>query len=243
MDLFSLPPLAALLDLTTQGLLAFTALLVPFVGTAAAAAAVALVTVIVRAALLPLGVSQARAERDRARLAPRLRLLRERWAKNPDRLQRETLRLYRDAGVSPFAGILPVLAQTPVAGLLYAVFLHSTVGGHVNELLTYELAGVPLGMSLLHALVSGMANATTLGLVGVVLAVIAGTSELTRRFLRPPTDPETPTWMIRLTEALPFATAIVALFVPLAAGLYLAVTTVWTFGQRMILRRRYPIRP
>lgn len=243
MDLFSLPPLAALLDLTTRGLLAFTALLVPFVGTAAAAAAVALVTVIVRAALLPLGVSQARAERDRARLAPRLRLLRERWAKNPDRLQRETLRLYRDAGVSPFAGILPVLAQAPVAGLLYAVFLHSTVGGHVNELLTYELAGVPLGMSLLHALVSGMANATTLGLVGVVLAVIAGTSELTRRLLRPPTDPETPTWMIRLTEALPFATAIVALFVPLAAGLYLAVTTVWTFGQRLILRRRYPIRP
>ncbi|MGF1957675.1 membrane protein insertase YidC, partial [Enterococcus casseliflavus] len=125
MDFFALPPLAALLDLTTQGLLALTSFLTPLAGAAAAALAVVLVTLVVRAALIPVGVSQARAERDRARLAPRLRVLRERWGKNPERLQRETMQLYRDAGVSPFAGCLPVLAQAPVVGLLYAVFLHS----------------------------------------------------------------------------------------------------------------------
>ncbi len=241
MDLFALPPLAALLDLTTQGLLALTALLSPVAGGAAAALAVLLVTVVVRAALIPVGVSQARAERDRARLAPRLRLLRERWGKNPERLQRETLQLYRDAGVSPTAGCLPVLAQAPVVGLLYAVFLHAQVGGHANALLAQTLSGVPLGTSLLAAVTGGTADAGTLLLLGVVVAVIAGAGELTRRFLRPAQDPAAPAWTGWIVTALPFTTAVVALFVPLAAGLYLAVTTVWTFGQRLILRRFYPI--
>ena len=235
MDLFALPPLAALLDLTTRGLLALTALLSPAAGAAAAALAVVLVTLVVRAALIPVGVSQARAERDRARLAPRLRSLRERWGKNPERLQRETMQLYRDAGVSPFAGCLPVLAQAPVVGLLYAVFLHPTVAGHANGLLTDRLAGVPLGSSLLTALTSGSADARTFVLLGLVIAVIAGAGELTRRFLRPPYDPAAP------RSVVPFSTAIVAVFVPLAAALDLAVTTVWTFGQRWILRRFYPI--
>ncbi len=241
MDLFALPPLAALLDLTTQGLLALTALLSPVAGGAAAALAVLLVTVVVRAALIPVGVSQARAERDRARLAPRLRLLRERWGKNPERLQRETLQLYRDAGVSPTAGCLPVLAQAPVVGLLYAVFLHAQVGGHANALLAQTLSGVPLGTSLLAAVTGGTADARTLLLLGVVVAVIAGAGELTRRFLRPAQDPAAPAWTGWIVTTLPFTTAVVALFVPLAAGLYLAVTTVWTFGQRLILRRFYPI--
>lgn len=241
MDPFALPPLAALLDLTTQGLLALTALLSSVAGGVAAALAVVLVTLAVRIALVPLGVSQARAERDRARLAPRLRALRERWGKNPERLQRETMQLYREAGVSPFAGCLPLLAQAPVVGLLYAVFLHPSVGGHANALLAEQLAGVQLGTTLLTALVSGSADAMTFALVAIVVAVIAGAGELTRRFLRPPFDPATPRSVVVVTSVLPFTTAIVALFVPLAAALYLAVTTVWTFGQRWILRRFYPI--
>jgi YidC/Oxa1 family membrane protein insertase len=78
-------------------------------------------------------------------------------------------------------------------------------------------------------------------LLGILVAVIAGAGELTRRFLRPPFDPATPRSVVVMTAVLPFTTAVVALFVPLAAGLYLAVTTLWTFGQRLILRRIYPI--
>jgi YidC/Oxa1 family membrane protein insertase len=40
---------------------------------------------------------------------------------------------------------------------------------------------------------------------------------------------------------LQFATAVVALFVPLAAGLYLFVTVTWTLAQRLVLRRRFPL--
>jgi YidC/Oxa1 family membrane protein insertase len=40
-----------------------------------------------------------------------------------------------------------------------------------------------------------------------------------------------------LTRLLPYATVVVAAFVPLAAGLYLATTTAWTLAERTLLRR------
>ena len=241
MDLFALPPLALLLDLATRAMLALTSFLDPLAGSAAAALAVVVVTLVVRIVLIPVGVSQARAEQSRAHLAPRLRMLRERWARSPERLQRETMQLYRDEGASPLAGCLPVLAQAPVVGLLYAVFLHPTVGGHANELLAHQLFGVPLGRSLVDALSTGMTDAATLAVVGTLVAVIALAAEMTRRLLRPSTDPTPPRWMARLVGALHFSAAVVAVFVPVAAGLYLAVTTVWTLAQRLLLRRRYPL--
>jgi YidC/Oxa1 family membrane protein insertase len=44
----------------------------------------------------------------------------------------------------------------------------------------------------------------------------------------------------RLLGVLQFITAVIAVFVPLAAALYLLVTVAWTLGQRVVLRRRYP---
>lgn len=241
MDPFLFPPLALLLDLATRAMLALTAALDPLVGSAAAAVAVVAVTLLVRLLLVPVGVSQARAEQTRARLAPRLRVLRERWRNDPERLQRETMQLYGDENVSPAAGCLPLLAQAPVVGLLYAVFLHPTVGGQANALLAHDLLGVPLGRSLLAALTSGTADVTTLVVFGSLTAVIVFAVELTRRWLRPSVDPAAPAWTTTITGVLPFSTAVVALFVPLAAALYLAVTTVWTLVQRVLLRRRYPL--
>lgn len=241
MDLFALPPLAFLLDLTTRALLALTSALSPLAGDLAAALAVVAVTLVVRVLLIPVGVSQARAEQTRARLAPRLRALQERWRKNPERLQRETMQLYRDENTSPAAGCLPVLAQAPVVGLLYAVFLHPTVGGHANALLTHDVFGVPLGRSLVGALGSGAWDATTLLVFATLVVVIAVVGELTRRFLRPAVDPSAPTWTAGMVGILSFTTAIVAVFVPLAAAIYLTVTTVWTLVQRLLLRRRFPL--
>lgn len=241
MDLFALPPLAFLLDLTMRALLALTAALDPLAAGSAAAVAVVVVTLIVRLVLIPVGVSQARAEQTRARLAPHLRALQKKWRTDPERLQRETMRLYREEGASPFAGCLPMLAQAPIVGLLYAVFLHPTVGGSANALLGHDLFGVTLGTSFTSALWAGAVDATTLAVFAGVVVVIAGAAELTRRLLRPAIDASAPAGNGVMIAVLPFTTAVVALFVPLAAALYLTVTTVWTLVQRVILRRRFPL--
>lgn len=259
MDLLALPPVAALLDTAYRALMGLTDLLEPLAGAAAAALAVVLVTMVVRAALVPVGVSQAKAERTRARLAPRLADLQRRHRNDPEALQRATMQLYADEGTSPFAGCVPMLVQAPVVGIIYAVFLHPEVAGHGNALLGQTLAGVPLGSSLVGSL--GGATPAVLLVFGGVVAAIAVVGELSRRAARPggrlaPATPVTPATtgaggpaanplagpaVQQLLGALQFMTAVIACFVPLAAGLYLLVTVWWTYAQRLLLRRRYPL--
>lgn len=236
-DLFSFPPLAAALDAVASLLAAVTAALEPAVGPLAAAASVILITVVVRTALIPAGVAQARADRARARLAPRLRELQQRYRTDRERLQRETLKLYRDENVSPTAGCLPLLVQAPVVGLLYGVFIHPTIAGHANGLLAQTLFGVPLGSSLAGTVVAGAPSLGSIVVFGTVIAAIALVGELTRRAFR---VTEASAALSGVLGVAQFATAAVAVFVPLAAGLYLAVTVAWTLAQRLILRRLLP---
>ncbi|MGO3886374.1 MAG: hypothetical protein ACTJHU_08760, partial [Mycetocola sp.] len=49
--------------------------------------------------------------------------------------------------------------------------------------------------------------------------------------------------MFKIMSFLPFLTAVIAAFIPLAAGIYMLTTTTWTLGERLILRRIYPPLP
>jgi YidC/Oxa1 family membrane protein insertase len=240
MDFSAFPPLAAVLDAAHSLLLGLAALLEPFAGPTAAALAIVFVTLVVRAALIPFGVLQVRAETARRRLAPRIADLRERYRKNPETLQRKTLDLYRDAGVSPFAGIRPALVQVPIVSVLYGVAVSPTLNGHPNELLGETLLGAPLGQSFTAMIASpGVILLVPIGLL-ILLAVVAWFTR--RQALRmaaaaPTTDGPLAT-ATGILSWLSFMTVVIAIFVPLAAALYLTVSSAWTFVERTILRRR-----
>ncbi|MBC7725277.1 MAG: membrane protein insertase YidC [Burkholderiaceae bacterium] len=246
MDPFSVPLIAGLLDAASAFLGVITTLITPFGGTASAALAIVALTVIVRTFLIPVGVSQVRAEFARRRLAPQLAVLQARYKKNPTRLQEKTLELYRREKTSPVAGLLPVLAQAPVLSLVYALFLRDSIDGQPNPLLGETLAGVPLGSSLSHMLAGGEAW-PAVAVFLVLLAVMAATAAVTRRVARRwqadvAPAPLAPVPLARVAASLswlPFLTVAFAAMVPLAATLYLTVTTAWTLAERSLLRRRF----
>lgn len=245
MDLLSFPPLAATLDAAYALLMGLADLLQPVAGAASAALAVIVLTLLVRAMLIPTGVAQAKAEQTRARLAPKLREIRRLFTNDRERMSRETMKLYADEKASPFAGCAPVLVQAPIVGIVYALFLYPVIAGHPNALLTEELLGVPLGTSLAGSILGGAATGEVALVFGVVVTLILAVAELTRRLLRPATGSADAApggeALIRMAGFLQFGTAVVALFVPLAAALYLLVTVSWTLVQRLMLRRRFPI--
>ncbi|GAA1844608.1 YidC/Oxa1 family membrane protein insertase [Agromyces salentinus] len=265
MNLYDFPPIAAVLDVAYAMLMAISDLLEPLAGSASAALAVVLVTLLVRTALIPVGISQAKAERMRARLAPKLAELQRKHKKNPERLQREMMALYAEEGTSPLAGCLPMLVQIPVVGVIYALFILPVIAGHPNDLLTHTLFGVPLGSSLAGSIVAGSATPATWAVFGTIVLLIALVGEVTRRAFRPTPgapaplpvpsasaggaagagamSPEGLARMQGMLGLLQFITAVVAMFVPLAAAIYLLVTVAWTLGQRLVLRRMYPAVP
>ncbi len=229
MNIFDFPPLAALLDAASLALGALGGAVSPGV-------AIVLVTIAIRAAMIPLSLATVRAEGHRRRLAPQLARLKARYAKQPERLKRETLALYAAEKVSPFAGFLPALAQAPVLTLVYALFTSTTIHGHANGLLHATLLGAPLGRHLLAA-GSGLLTTDAVALALIVLiAVIAWLTRRAARRLALPVDPA----QQRIADVLsfaPFLTVIFAALVPLAATIYLAVSTSWTLVERGIMRR------
>src|SRR6478735_7860915 len=104
-------------------LAALTTTLTPLAGALAAGLAIVGLTVAVRLLLLPLGVAQVRAEKQRARIAPRLAEITKRHGKNPERMLAEQRRVYTEAGTSPLAGCLPGLVQIPLVVALYGLFI------------------------------------------------------------------------------------------------------------------------
>lgn len=235
MDLFAFPPIAALLQFVYSLVSGLTALVTPLAGSAAAALAIVVLTLIVRALLIPVSVSQVKAEWHRRRLAPKLKALQDKYKKKPELLQQKTMALYKAENVSPFAGFLPTLLQAPVVSLVYALFLHQSIGGEPNTLLAAHLGPATLGSSVFTAGWPGMLVFLALF---AAMAVVAWLSRRTALRLALPGADAT-ALLPRILSWLPFLSVVFAAFVPLAAALYLATTTAWTLVERALLRRRY----
>ena len=71
-------------------------------------------TVLVRAALLPLTLKQFKSMQAMARLQPEIKELQEQYKGDSERLNQEMMKFYRENKVNPFASCLPMVAQLPV---------------------------------------------------------------------------------------------------------------------------------
>jgi YidC/Oxa1 family membrane protein insertase len=188
-----------------------------------------------------------RGQAAQARLAPELQRLRQRYAKQPDRLQRELTALYQREGTSMFAGFAPLLAQWPVFSVLYLLFRSPTVGGAPNRLLSRDLLGVPLGSHWLSgAGLLSVHGAVFLGVLALLAAACWLAARSARRVL-PQTGPaslapggaaSSPQALTAVTKVLPYLTVVIAMFAPLAGAIYLVTSTGWSAAERLVFAAR-----
>jgi YidC/Oxa1 family membrane protein insertase len=240
---------------------ALTNVLTPVLGGLAAVAGIILVTMAVRLLVLPLTFRALRGQAAQARLAPEIQRLRQRHAKQPDRLQRELTALYQREGTSMFAGFAPLLVQWPVFSVLYLLFRSPTVAGGPNRLLSRDLLGVPLGSHWL----SGAGILSVHGVVFLaVLAVLAAAcwfvARVARRALPQPaaagpaatgratagraTAGPAPAAvpgaqaLTAFSKIAPYITVVIAAFAPLAGVIYLVTSTGWSAAERLVFAAR-----
>lgn len=100
--------------------------------TASWGAAIILLTVALRIMLYPLNAWSIKSSLKMQHLAPKITALQERYKRDPQRLKSEMIALYREKGVNPFSGCIPMVIQLP---FLVGMF----------DLLksTFELRGAP----------------------------------------------------------------------------------------------------
>jgi YidC/Oxa1 family membrane protein insertase len=86
--------------------------------------AIILITVLSKVLFYPLTVKSMRSMKAMQTLQPQINSLRSKYKSDPQRLQRETLDLYRKHKVNPAGGCLPMIAQVPI---FYALYLALSV--------------------------------------------------------------------------------------------------------------------
>jgi YidC/Oxa1 family membrane protein insertase len=135
--------------------------------------AVILVTIVIRLILLPFSLSAARTQRAMKILEPKIKELKEKHNGNKEKEALETLTLYREAKVNPFASILTVFIQIPVLLALYWVFYYepfSTVSA-INVARLYSFTPIPQDVSLQFLGIISVAGKS------IVLAILAGATQ------------------------------------------------------------------
>ncbi|MEW6183276.1 MAG: YidC/Oxa1 family membrane protein insertase [Bacillota bacterium] len=85
--------------------------------------AIILLTVIVKGVLYPLNYKQMHSMAAMQRLQPKIKELQQKHKKDPQKMQQKMMELYKEHGVNPMAGCLPLLIQLPILFALYRALL------------------------------------------------------------------------------------------------------------------------
>jgi YidC/Oxa1 family membrane protein insertase len=122
-----------LYDIVTRVVLAIHSVLGPLFGDSSGVTwglSVFVLTILVRILLFPLFVKQIKSQRAMSELAPKLKELQTKHKNDRERLGTETMALYKENGVNPLMGCLPLVLQAPVFYALFHVLRYiSSHGG------------------------------------------------------------------------------------------------------------------
>ncbi len=105
----------------------------PFVGILppgiAAGLAIVLFTLAIRLVLLPLSLQQVRSQKAQMAIQPELKVLQKKYKGDREGMARAQMELYKERGINPAAGCLPLLIQMPILFAMYSAMLQLSTQG------------------------------------------------------------------------------------------------------------------
>jgi len=220
---------------------------------------IVLLVILLRLVMLPLFVKQVRAQQRMQAHMPQLQELRKKYKNDKQKLNEETMKYYKENGVNPLSGCLPLLAQFPVFISLFSVLraIAEWTPGHPTS---YGLT-VPVVTSALHAHVFGVllsdkflfahpaAPWSARAVIFVSVIISAATTYLTMRqsmkrgmMQQGPVDPDNP--MAQSQKMMIYIAPLFALsglYWQFGLVIYWVTNNLWTFGQQYFLFRNLPV--
>jgi YidC/Oxa1 family membrane protein insertase len=204
---------------------------------------IVVMTVIVRACLLPLTLKQFKSMQAMASHAPEMKKLQERHKGDKERLNQEMMKFYRENRINPLASCLPMVAQLPVFLSLFYMLrtdLRHDICPQINP------ANVPNPKpcgetAASHFLFIPDLTSAATGKVLIVLIVLYVGSQLFSTLLSSTTADKTQRMIF---IALPFFFVFFVINFPAGLLVYWITTNLWTILQQAIVRKRLgPLRP
>lgn len=208
--------------------------------------AIIIFTILVRLLMYPLNAQQMRSSKAMQELQPELKKLQEKYKNDREKLSQEQMRLYREAGVNPLGGCLPLLIQLPVWIGLYQAINHALaatplqlidLGGRflipgLDQLV--PLNNVFLGMDLTQAPTPPANPVYALALPALVLV----TTWMQSKMMTPPTPPSEdgqPNQAAAMTQSMttimPIMMGFFSLSFSVGLSIYFVVSNIFSIVQ------------
>jgi len=191
--------------------------------------AIIVLTVIVRLALFPLTVRQTRSTKAMQSLQPKLQELQKKYGKNQQKLQQETMKLYKEAGINPLGCLWPMLIQLPIWIALYQSIMRALAATPENlldlsrHLYSWTVVGqaVPLNENFLWLKLSQPDSFLILAIL------VGGTMWVQQKMVTaPPTDPRQQSMTQMTTLMMPLMFGMFTLSFPSGLALYWVVSNI-----------------
>jgi YidC/Oxa1 family membrane protein insertase len=205
--------------------------------------AIVVLTIIVRACLLPLTLKQFKSMQAMAAHGPEIKKLQARYKDDKERLNQEMMKFYKENKINPFASCLPMVAQLPVFLSLYYMLrtdLRHDICPKINpnNIPNPKPCGASAdsGFLFIHDLTDKAS-----GSVLIILIVLYVGSQLFSTLLMSTATDKT---QRMLFIAMPFFFVLFVIRFPAGLLVYWITTNLWTIAQQTIVKRRLgPLRP
>jgi YidC/Oxa1 family membrane protein insertase len=198
--------------------------------------AIILLTLIVRGVMFPVAQRQFASMAAMRAIQPKMKAIQERYKDDKQRAQQEVMALYKEEGVNPLAGCLPMFLQIPVFFALYKVLVLTIEMRHQPFALWVHDLSAPDPTHVLNLF--GLLPFTPPGVMGIgVLAIMLGATMWLQFKLQPAAmDPSQQQVMAIMPWMMMFVMS------TFASGLliYWITSNLLTIAQQRYLYSRHP---
>src|ERR1700760_1928178 len=224
---------------------------------------IVILVVLMRLVMVPLFIKQRNSMWKMQSHMPALQEIKKKYKNDKTRLNEETMKFYKENGINPLGGCLPLVAQLPVFWALFNVLraIADWTPGHtpsygltvpvVESARQARIFGIALYDQFLHPAIGE--SSTSRYLIVVFVLISAATTFLTmrqsqRRGMMNQTAPDPDQPGAAAAQAMsknmmyiaPFF-ALTGLYWQFGLVLYWVTTNVWTLGQQHFLFRNLPV--
>ena len=197
--------------------------------------AIILFTLVIKLLTLPLTLQQLRASKAMQQLQPEIQKLQKKYKGDREKMSQAQMELYKQAGVNPLGGCLPMLVQLPVWFALYRALFQLAADGVLNEgFLWIPNLAQPQGLDWLWPLPPAVGWPTAAAIM--VLPILTVISQIAVQKMMTPTnaDPQQAS-MNQMMMLMPFMFGFFAMQVPQGLALYWFTSNIFSLIQQYFI--------
>lgn len=206
--------------------------------------AIILFTLIIKIITFPLTLTQIRGMKAQREIQPQVQALQKKFGNDREKLAAEQMKLYKEAGVNPLSGCLPLLVQMPILFGLYSALV--ALAGQIENARFFWIPnlGFPYYNGGLSWIADDFNSGDYLHLGAyLVLPIVLMVSQYSMQKWMTPTPPATDdnnsqaAMMKQVTTMMTFMFGFFTLQVPAGLSLYWVTSNLLQVVQQMVIGR------